>query len=174
MALFPGTPKEESWNCPGLDSQGGVSKLSHVGLLGLWASITSCLDLRMGWGLKQYCSFLSELSNAILHSSCRRRNWVDSWLLVVGSQIDNLTPDPSFVHNLGCRCPNGSCEVILDIYTSSPFQRYKKHLQARCFSFCCWTLKLWESRRTPNSHFWECESPPHTCLKVGLQHCPSS
>ncbi len=29
---------------------------------------------------------------------------------------------PSFAHNLGCRCPNGQCEAILDIYTSRPFQ----------------------------------------------------
>ncbi len=26
---------------------------------------------------------------------------------MVGSQIANLTPGPSFAHNLGCRCPNG-------------------------------------------------------------------
>jgi len=152
------------------DSQGGVSKLSRVRLPGLWASITSCLDLRMGWGLKQSCISLWELSNAMSHSSCRRQNRVDSRLLVVGSQTASLTPDPSFVHNLGCRCPNGSCEAILDIYTSRPFKRYKEHLKARCFAFCCQALKLRESWRTPNSHFWECESPPHTCLKVGLRH----
>jgi len=107
------------------DSQGGVPKLSRVGLPGLWASITSCSDLRMGWGLKQSCSSLWELSNAMLNSSLKRRNRVDSWLLVVGSQTASLTPGPSFAHNLGCKCPNGSCEAILDIYTSRPFQRYK-------------------------------------------------
>jgi hypothetical protein len=48
---------------------------------------------------------------------------VDSWLLVVGSQTVSLTSGPSFAHNLGCRCPNGSCEAILDIYSSRPFQR---------------------------------------------------
>jgi hypothetical protein len=41
---------------------------------------------------------------------------------VVGSQTASLTPNPSFAHNLGCKCPNGSCEAILDIYTSRPFQ----------------------------------------------------
>jgi len=152
-----------------MDSQGGVPKLSWVGLLGLWASITSCSDLRMGWGLKKSCSSLWQLSNAMSHSSCIRQHWVNSWLLVVGSQIVSLTSGPSFVHNLGCRCPNGSCEAILEMYTSRPFQRYKKHLKARCFAFYCWALKLRESRRTPNSHFWECESPPHTCLKVRLR-----
>ncbi len=104
------------------------------------------------------------------HSSCRRRNRVDSRLLVVGNQIASLTLGPSFAHNLGCRCPNGSCETILDIYTSRPFQRYKKHQQARCFSFCCRTLKLRESWRTPSSHFWEYESHPHICPKWGCDN----
>ncbi len=96
------------------DSQGGVPKLSRFGLLGLWASITSCSYLRLGWGLKQSCSSLWELSNAMLHSSWKRWIWVNSWLLVVGSQ----TGGPSFAYNLGFRCPNDSCEGILDICTS--------------------------------------------------------
>jgi hypothetical protein len=41
---------------------------------------------------------------------------------VVGSQIANLTPDPSFGHNSCFRCPNGSCESILNIYISMAFQ----------------------------------------------------
>ncbi len=86
---------------------------------------------------------------------------------MVGSQTTSLTPDPSFAHNLGCGCPNGSCKAILDIYTSRSFQRYKEHLKARCFALCCWALKL---RGTPSSHFWECESHPHTLPKVGLWH----
>jgi hypothetical protein len=96
--------------------------MSRVGLPGLWASITSCSDLRLVWGLKQSCCSLWELSNSMLHSSCRRRNQVDSRFLVVGSQTASLTPIPSFAHNLCCRCPNGSCEAIFDIYTSRPFQ----------------------------------------------------
>jgi hypothetical protein len=35
--------------------------------------------------------------------------------LVVKNQIANLIPDPSFGHNLCFRCPNGSCDPILDI-----------------------------------------------------------
>ncbi len=97
------------------DSQGGVPKLSRFGLLGLWASIIFCSDLGLGWGLNQSCSSLWELSNAMSHSSCRRRIWVDSRLLVVGSQIASLTPGPSFAHNLSCKCPNDSCEAISDI-----------------------------------------------------------
>jgi hypothetical protein len=34
----------------------------------------------------------------------------------------NLTPCPSFAHNLGDRCSNGQCEAIFDIYVSRPFQ----------------------------------------------------
>jgi hypothetical protein len=34
--------------------------------------------------------------------------------------------DPSFGHNLGFRCPNGSCEPILDIYVPKTFEWYKE------------------------------------------------
>ncbi len=93
---------------------------------------------------------------------------------VVGSQIASLTPGLSFDHNLCCKYPNGSCEAIFDIYTSRPFQRYKEHFKARCFNLYNRTLKLQESQRTPSSHFWECESHPHTCFKVGLRHFASN
>jgi hypothetical protein len=63
----------------------------------------------------------------------RRQDQVDSRLLVVGSQTANLTPDPSFAHNLSCRCPNGSCKAILDIYTSRTFQWHKEKPNAKCF-----------------------------------------
>ncbi len=127
-------------------------------------------DLRSGQGLNQCCSSCQELSNAISHSPRAHREQVDSRLLVVRSQTANLTPGPSFAHNLGCKCPNGSCEDILDIYTSRPFQRHKEHPNARCFNHCNHRLSFWESRRTPNSHFRECEWRPHTSLKVGLRH----
>jgi hypothetical protein len=110
MALFPRTPKVESGNCPGF------------GLPGLWDIVVSRLDLRSGRGLNQTCSSLRDLSNAMLQSRFGCQEEVDSRLLVVGSQTANLTPGPSFAHNLGCRCPNDQCEAILDIYTSRPFQ----------------------------------------------------
>jgi hypothetical protein len=97
------------------DSQGGVPKLSRVELSGLWTLISPGSNLRLEWRLNQSCSSPWELSNSPLHSFCRHWEEVNSRLLVVGSQTANLTPDPSFAHNLGCRCPNGSCEVILDI-----------------------------------------------------------
>jgi len=152
------------------DSQGGVPKLSRFRLPRLWEVITPSSDLELGWGLKRTCSSPQELFNSVLHSICAHRGRVDSQLFVVGSQTASLTPGPSFDHNLCCRCPNGSCEAIFDIYTSRPFQRYKDHLKARCFDLCNQALKLWKSQRTSSSHFWECESHLHTCPKVGLWH----
>ncbi len=104
------------------DSQGGVPKLSRVGVPGLWDFVAPRPDLRSGRGLNQSCSPPRELSNAMSYSRSARREQVNSRLLVVGSQTASLTPGPSFAPNLGCRCPNGSCEAILDIYISRPFQ----------------------------------------------------
>ncbi len=115
------------------DSQSEIRKLSWFGLPRLWAFITSRPKLGSGRGLNQSCSFRQELFNAMSHSCCKRRDEVDSRLLVVGSQTASLTHGPSFAHNLGCICSNGSCEAILDIYTSRPFQWYKEHPNARCF-----------------------------------------
>jgi hypothetical protein len=114
------------------NSQGGVSKLSRFRLPGLWKLITPSSDLQLWWGLKKTCNSPQELSNGVSHSTYTHRGGVDSRLLVVGS-----LPDPSFVHNMGCKCPNGSCKAILDIYTSRTFQRYKEHFNAlnvqQCF-----------------------------------------
>jgi hypothetical protein len=160
VVVCPGTPKVESRNYPGF------------GLSGLWDIIASRLKLRSGRGLNQTCSPLWELSNAMSHSPRARRERVYSWLLVVGSQIASLTPGPSFAHNLGCRCSNDQCEAISDIYTSRPFQWHQKHPKARCFSPCCRTLNIWESRRTPNPQLWECEFHPHTWPKWGCDISP--
>ncbi len=113
MALFPGTPKLESRNCP---------ETVPVGVPGLWELITP--DCRVGSqrGLNQSCSPRRYLSNDVLHFQIGCREKVDSRLLVVGSQTASLTPGPFFAHNLGCRCPNGQCEAIFDIYASRPFQ----------------------------------------------------
>jgi hypothetical protein len=91
----------------------------------------------------------------VSHSSRRRREEVDSWLLVVGSQTASLTPDPSFAHNLGCRCPNGQCGAIFDIYVSRPFQWHQEHLNARCFATFCRALNIRESRKTPNLQLFQ-------------------
>jgi len=151
------------------DSQSGVPKLFRFGLPGLWAFITSRSDLRLGWGLKQSCSSLQELSNGVLHFTCTHQNRVNSRLLMVGSQTAILTTSLSFDHNSCCKCPNGSCKAILDIYTSRAFQQYKKHFNARCLDPSNRALNFQESRRTPKTHFQECEWQPHTSFKVGLQ-----
>jgi len=155
------------------DSQSGDPKLSRFGLSGLWTLITSHPKLRSRRSLNQSCSSAWELSNGVLHSPCTHRNQVDSRLLVVGNQTASLTPGLSFDHNLCYRCPNGSCEAILDIYTSRNFQWYKERFNARCFGPCNCALSFRESQRTPKSHFRECEWWPHNSLKVGLQHLDS-
>ncbi len=152
------------------DSQGEVPKLSWFGLPGLHEVITLCSDLLLGQGLKKNCSYPWELSNCVSHSPCAHRGRVDSRLLVVGSQTASLTLGLSFALNLCCKCPNGPCELIFDIYTFIAFQWYKKQPNARCFDPCNLTLKFWESRRTPKSPFRECECYPHTLPKVGLRH----
>jgi hypothetical protein len=105
----------------------------------------------------------------VSHFTCTHWNRVDSRFLVVGNQIANLTPGLSLDHNLCYKCPNGSCEAILDIYTSRPFQRYKERFNVRCFDPYNHALSFQESQRTTKSHFRECEWRPHTSLKVGLR-----
>jgi hypothetical protein len=163
MAQFLGTPKLEFRNC---------LKTVPIGILELWEFITPDFGVWSQRDLNQSCSPRRDLSNAMWHSQFGGREEVDSRLLVVESQITNLTPGPSFAHNLGCRCPNDQCEGISDIYISRPFQWHQEHPYARCFRPCCWTLNIWESWRTPNPQLWEWEFHPPTSPKVGLRHCP--
>ncbi len=97
------------------DSQMGVSKFPKLGLPWLWGPITLCADLRLKWGLKKRCSPHRELSNGMWHVTFTQGNLVDSQILMVGSQIANLTPDLSFGHNVCFKCTNESCEPILNI-----------------------------------------------------------
>jgi len=138
------------------DSQVGVPKLSRVGLPGLWTLTTPGSDLRLEWGVNQSYSSPRELSNALSHSICKRREEVDFRLFVVGSQTISLTPGPSFAHNLGCRCPNDQYEAILDIYTSRPFQWHQEHPNPRCFGLCCRTLNIRKSEdfKSPTLGVW--------------------
>ncbi len=127
--------------------EGYIPKLLRLEFPRLCKLITSCLDLRSGRGPKQSCSSRRELFNGVLHATCTHRGRVDSRHFVVGNQIASLTPDFSFCHNLCYKCPNGSYELILGIYTSIAFQWYKEFLNARCFDFCNRFLKVWESTR---------------------------
>jgi len=152
--------------------QVGVSKLSWVGVPGLWTATAPRPELGSGRALNQSCSSRRELSNAVSHSLRQRREEVDSWHLVVGSQTVSLTPGPSFAHNFGCRCPNGQCEAILDIYTSRAFHWYKTREKARRFDPSNRLLNFRESRRSPSLHFWEWELHSPTLPKVGLRQTP--
>jgi hypothetical protein len=105
---------------------------------------------------------------------CSQVFWVDSRLLVVGTQNwrtpGSSTPGPSFGHNLCFRCPNEQCEPIFDIYTSRPFHWYKGSNKPLSFDPLKRSLKFQESFWDSNSHqlptwefTWECEgSLPHT------------
>ncbi len=160
MALFPGTPKLESRNCP---------ETVPVGVPGPWELITPDCKVWSQRGLNQTCSPRRDLFNDVLYSQFGGREKVDSRLFVVGSQTDSLTPGPSFAHNLGYRCPNGQGKAIFVIYASRPFQ---EHLNARWFGPCYRALNIRESRRTPNPQLWKCwASPPHLA-KMGLRHLP--
>jgi hypothetical protein len=138
--FFPGLPK---WS----------PEIVPIWTPRLWTLITPRPKLGSGQSLNQSCSSCRELSKGVFHFTWTHRNRVDSRLLVVGSQTSSLTLGPSFDHNLFCICSNGSCESILDIYTSRPFQWYKERCNARCFDPYNRALNFRESRRTPKSHF---------------------
>jgi len=90
------------------DSQ-GVPKLFQIGLSRLWELITPSSNLWLGWGLKQTCSSLQELSNGVSHSTCTHRGRVDSRLLVVESQTKkflSLFPTKTTHHNYNVGCLN--------------------------------------------------------------------
>jgi hypothetical protein len=133
------------------DSQMGVPKFSNLGLFQLWGPITFSADLLLRWDSNQSCSPYQDLSNGMWHTICTPRNRNDSRLLVVESQTVNLTPSPSFGHNLCIRCPNGSCEPIFDIYVPRVFQWYKKRLNLMNFDPWNFSLKIRESNWDSNS-----------------------
>jgi hypothetical protein len=59
MALFPGTPKLESRNCP---------EIVSIGVPGLWELITPDCEVWSQQGLNQTCSPRQDLSNDVSHS----------------------------------------------------------------------------------------------------------
>ncbi len=83
------------------------------------------------------------------HATCMQGNRGDFWLLMVGSQIANLTSSPFYGHNLWFKCPNGSCEPILNIYGPRTIQWYKELISLMGFEPCNCSLKIWESIATP-------------------------
>jgi len=146
-----------------------VSKFPKLGFLQLWGVITLCIDLRLKWGLKKSCSPHQDLSNSMSHATFTQKNLVDSWLLVAGNQTTKLTIGLSFGHNLCLKCPNGSCEPILDSYVSIVFQWYKELFNPLGFDPCDHSLKILKVHRDSKLQKWklpwECEgSFPHTFL----------
>jgi hypothetical protein len=132
----------------------GVSKFPKLGLSWLWRPIILCSNLQLKWGLKQSCITYQDLFNNMLHDTYTHRNWGNFWLLMVGSQTANLTPDPSFGHNLCLKCPNESWDPNLDIYILKSFQRYKKFLNLMGFNPCNRSLKIWESQSGSSLGVW--------------------
>jgi hypothetical protein len=153
---FPGLPK---WS---LD-------FVPAGLPELWTAITPYCRVGSRQGLNR-----RDLSKAVSHSRIGCREGIDSRLLVVESQTASLTPGPSFAHNLGCRCPNGQCEDIFDIYVLRPFQWHQEHPNARCFAPCCRALNIWESRRTPNPQLFQVLGFTPHLAKLGLRQREST
>ncbi len=90
-----------------------------------------------------------KLFNDMWHAICTQGNRGDSWLLVVRSQIVNLTLDPSFGHNLCFKCSNELCKSICDIYVPRAFQWYKELFNPMGFNPCNHSMKIWKSIGTP-------------------------
>jgi hypothetical protein len=110
-----------------------MSFCPKIGAPGTLEAITSYADLWFRWGLKQSCTPHQETSNDMWHTTCMHIIQGNSWFLVVESQMDTLTPNPSFDHNLCFKCSNGLGEPILNIYVSRTFQWYNELFNAMCF-----------------------------------------
>ncbi len=85
------------------------------------------------------------------HATCMQGNWGDSQLLMVKSQIANLTFGLSFGYDLCFTYPNGSHGPILGIYVPRDFHWYKELFNPMGFSPCNHFLKIQESIGTPTS-----------------------
>ncbi len=83
------------------------------------------------------------------HATYTQGNQGNSQLLMVENQIVNLTFNLSFGHNLCFKYLNGSCKPILKIYVPRAFQWYKELFNLMGFDPYNYTLKVWESIKTP-------------------------
>jgi hypothetical protein len=90
-----------------------------------------------------------------------------SFILTLG-QSGVATFDLSFGHNLCCKCPNESCEHILDIYISIAFQWHNFFLiyWVLTLAIALWTFESPPGLQLPMWEFpWECEGLfPHILL----------
>jgi hypothetical protein len=146
----------------------GVSKFPKLRLSWLWGPITLSTILWLRWCLKKSCILHRKLSNNMSHATYMQGNWGDSWLLVVKSQTANLTFGPSFGHNLCLKCPNGSCEPILDIYVPKDFNdvRNSSIQWVLTLAIALWRFRIPSGLQFPKWELtWECGgSFPHTLL----------
>ncbi len=125
------------------------SKIPTLGTSIILGPITLHVDLRLKWDLKQSYSSCWELFNNISHVTYTQGNRGDSRLLMVESQVVILAPDLSFGHNLCLKCPNGSCEPILNIYVPKKFQWYNELFNTMGFDRYNRFLKIWKSIEIP-------------------------
>jgi len=161
MSFFPKTPKL------------GILKFLKLRFLPLWRPIISYANLQLRWSFKKSCSPCPEHSKDMWHATYTHVIQGDSWFLVIRSQIDTSTPDPSFGHNLCFKYLNESWEPILDIYILRSFQYYKKCFNPMNFGPSNRSLKIWESIETPTPkvgvHLGMCGSiPSHSLALPGM------
>jgi hypothetical protein len=62
---------------------------------------------------------------------------------------ESIWPPFFFSHNLCFKCPNGSCEYILNIYVLISFQWYKKIFNPMGINFYNCSLEIRKSIKTP-------------------------
>jgi hypothetical protein len=146
-----------------------ISKFPKFRLSRLWGPITLCADLWLKRGLKQSYSLRQQLSNDMLHATYTQGNRVDSWLLVVGSQIVNLTPAFPLAITCVLDVQMGVVRPFLNIYVSIVFQWYKELFNLMGFDPYNHSFKIRESIGTPI---------PQMGTHLGvwgliLSHCPA-
>jgi len=112
----------------------------------------------------------------MFHTTYMQGNRINSRFLVVGNQIGNLIPDLFFGHNLCFRCPNGSCEPILNIYVSILFSNDIKNFLIQwvlTFAITLWKFGSSLGFQLPKWEFtWECDSSfPHTLCTPKNMKC---
>ncbi len=110
MTLFPETPK--------------CLKVGILIVPKFWMFISSSNQNFLEHRTTITYSFQKYLSNGVLFAPIGNHLTPTLRGFVIGSQILNLTPDPSFDHNSCISSLNDQGEGTLDIFTLRPFQWY--------------------------------------------------
>ncbi len=126
----------------------GSLEILTIGILATLGPITLRADLRLKWGQKQSYNSRQQLSNNMSYAICMQGNRKDSWLLVVRSQIGNLTPDPSFGHNLCLSVQMGHASP----FQTSKFQELSNDIRNSLIQWVLtFAMALWKLSYTPKS-----------------------